>query len=419
MSKNIKIVGLVGLWLGSVVLTWTIAKSDNENDVLELNQRLVDSDRRYKALLFSNENSKSVAPDRHDNNFSRAEYQNGKFGLDQLNFSDPIACEAWVLKMIEGASIGDFPLICDKLKDMGVVPDYKLIRAWAAHDPEKSLAYVLSDRQTVGLSTAVLGVWAETSPQDALRWVDQEALPSFQNNLRREIIGAVASKSIEEATKMVEASFASGEVSAGYARLGAYDVIVPFVAMGEVERAHAWFSNLPNEKLRGRVCTSITERFFLAGPIKAVEWVESLSEADDREVALNSLIENWGYKDPGSAEDWIAKLPQNDKEIAEVAFVKSYVIKSPERAADWLDASTSKANYQDLLIGFAEGCTHSDPYMALNYAFEIQNDDQRSSMLQSALLCAGDLDARISDSWLKDNDVSPEIIEMYRKHIRN
>lgn len=214
---------------------------------------------------------------------------------------------------------------------------------WAARDLTGAVAWVKSLPEGPLQSQAMLEVsyrWTAASPMEAATYAAQTGNPE----LLRAVVGMWADQSPETAAAWV------AEWPPGEAHDRALAHLANIWSQKDPAAAAAYTGSLPAGADRDQAMVAVASVWAYSSPRQAAEWIRQLPEGAAREQALQRLITAWAGAKPEEAAKWLGTLPDGGStDFAIRAYSNTLVQASPEQAFQWANTISGEAARQQQL----------------------------------------------------------------------
>jgi hypothetical protein len=195
----------------------------------------------------------------------------------------------------------------EKPTRLGRALELRLLRQWAANDPQTAANWVsqLSPGSVRPEAIdAVAIAWANRDLSEAAQWLRQ--LPA-----EGERANALTAAAYEAArTQPIEALNLAAELPAGAPR---NDLIIHAAsqwAAQSPEDAAQWAGQIPDPNLRQRVMAEVATAWGESDPVAAAAFAaQALAPGKPQSDAVVSVVQRWASKQPAAAAAWVAEFP--------------------------------------------------------------------------------------------------------------
>lgn len=210
----------------------------------------------------------------------------------------------------------------------------------------------------------------------------------------------------------------------------------PITAAGHVT------ASVPAGNIKNALLTNIAIEWALIDPQGAVRWAQTLTDANERELALARAIESWADGDPGAAAEFALTLPpglSRQRTVAAVAgrwatqdpkaaavyaaalkeaelrqpalaaVMQLWASVSPAEAGQWSERPAPGHPGEDVLSAYLEAVADWAPDMGLRI---IERTAPRMAGHREAEVCARrwlGLDYTAASTWIEDSKLPREI----------
>jgi hypothetical protein len=201
-----------------------------------------------------------------------------------------------------------------------------ILAGWTAKDPRKAAEFVLA-KGPAGENDlqSIVGAWAASSPQDALKWVSA----SFENNK------AAGKKLTQEVVQQ-------------------WGTIDP-------KSAADFVSRLESGSDKAHMLKLVTSNWLGRDPVEAGNFLTTL-DWQDSVGAVGLLVTGWTTLDSKAASEWVLGLDQGPFfDTASASLAKSVVTVDPQNAAKWACAISETNVRRDTLSAIFSKIGEGDP----------------------------------------------------------
>lgn len=142
-------------------------------------------------------------------------------------------------------------------------------------------------------------------------------------------------------------------------------------------------------------------------PKDAIQWAQSLSDDDARNLATHYVVNTWSGSQPANAAAWVLTQPDGfDRADYVHTIVQKWLESDATAAVEWvrrLPSGTSRDSALDLI---ASQFTDSDPSFAANYAENIDRTELRDARVEALIGKWLNKDPNAAKAWLENAPVS-------------
>jgi hypothetical protein len=247
-----------------------------------------------------------------------------RHGLSDLAAeTDPMRREEYLTGLIEQIAFPEIPgflgwLLTQTDLEWSSTVAERLIRRWAAQDPEAAIAWARSLPETETspplLSAGVLG-WADNDLDAAVAWA-QQLPPSRQRDQVWGLLGYELAR-----TSPVEALRLAVELADEPERGRLIDHCLAQWASIDVAAAHAWAGAIADTALRDSAQATVATAWAEADP-RAAAWlaVEGIQPGEHQDRAVVAVLQRWSQMDAAAAHAWLDRFPSGAlRDSAQVA----------------------------------------------------------------------------------------------------
>lgn len=259
----------------------------------------------------------------------------------------------------------------------------EILEQLAADDPQKAVAYLrtitnhLERRNAITTLTPVL---SETDPEQALEMLESLGLNRVDGN-HATVFRAWALRDPEEAWQRA-LSLPRGSRSL------AIQAVMSVRAASDPRGALALALGLPTEgSIKNNSVATVFSVWAQEDPAKAHAAALALTNAGDRNAAMNSVIYHWTQTDPMAALHAVEAMPQNATRRGIIDNIyQTWATQDPLAAAASLRSSSlSPAQKSSGYANVAQAWAQQDPAAALQWAKELPSRQSQSNAIGCVL----------------------------------
>jgi len=181
--------------------------------------------------------------------------------------------------------------------------------------------------------------WGQLEPTEALNWAASIPEPLRRHELARQALLGWASNRPEDALAYVETNAVGG-----FAANRLRDV---FEGAMHAETATALrFIQQLDAKRFGNEAGSIIWSVFGRDPAATLMWIQSLPDSEMKQLAADRIIDHWARYDPWAAREWMERaVPPEQRLSAQIELGESWARVDPAGAVNWfLDLPPEEQN---------------------------------------------------------------------------
>ncbi len=120
------------------------------------------------------------------------------------------------------------------------------------------------------------------------------------------------------------------------------------------------------------------ERLALIDPQAAARSIAGLSDGEERDEKLMTLLATWADTDPESAANWASDLPMGSFRVESLARIATlWTDRDREAMKRWLELQQPPSHFLPAWGAFAMGWAAVDPEAAVNWSMRIQDQEAR------------------------------------------
>ncbi|BDS08055.1 hypothetical protein NT6N_30950 [Oceaniferula spumae] len=258
-----------------------------------------------------------------------------------------------LLDFYAGLDPSQFEDEAKKLEDLPwserVMAGYLLFARWGEEDPTAAMAYT----KTMGMagmfvSGTVMQSWASKFPQDAAKYYTDNP-----NDFRMSgMMGGRGGRGGASTAGVIAAEWARQD-SAG---------------------AMAWAESLNGRDQRDAI-RSIVSEAAKDDPSEAAAMLSSITDADAKKDAQDSIAREWGKKNWNEAKAWIATLPADQQADATARAIRGLADSDPKAAAANVTSLPEGEARNDAMASIAREWGNTDPVGAAKWLMESGNTE--------------------------------------------
>ncbi len=145
----------------------------------------------------------------------------------------------------------------------------------------------------------------------------------------------------------------------------------------------SWIEGLPEGSLKNLASNQLVQRWALADPVAAREWMEANVDPHKNWEPAFQLAVGWAQVDPHAAMDWLTSLPRElqTKQQYHHAFEK-WLSYDQVGAAKWLAEAEPSPMLDIPFERYVLRVRHRNPPEAMNWALEITDSERRLNMMK-------------------------------------
>ncbi len=298
----------------------------------------------------------------------------------------------------------------------------RLARMLVARSPEDALAWAQSPAEAAlrqRLLSAVLQAWGELDPRAAVNWALTQNAPAREANMKAALAGAATRPELamQIASDLLAQDRDSGGVyatllAAAFSANGNFQAALQFInqspaeAMGDPVSAtfRAWAQGHPTEamtainsltdaQLRQTALQVAVAAWNASDPAGLAAYANAMSPGTDRDYALGEAIDNWSLQDPSALSAWLATLPPGDEFDYGTAMMlvrTDGANRTPTEAMQWVESIHDPVLKQDSLMTILGEWRQSDLSAARQYVAGADWLDDAQRQAAMGYLSTGD-----------------------------
>lgn len=230
--------------------------------------------------------------------------------------------------------------------------------------------------------SAVLKVWADKKPFDALNWYQQN-----KNNISNldgffkgvplmDVFDGLAKQDFQMALSSLE-QFASSDSEMQFSLIG---VAENLENVEDFESLYRFAENLPNKLMRETVISKWTRKH----PYKAAEWAAAMEGATQDTDYSENVFRAWAFSgNVNEAADWyIEQGTDEERQRRAKLIADDWGFRNPQAAMDWIGAQED-LDQNKTLKGLFDIVGHNSPEFVLNNIESLETEKQKVEALFS------------------------------------
>jgi len=284
---------------------------------------------------------------------------------------------------------------------------------WAELNPSAAIGHLEEGPKNqsywVGCSN-VLSIWAESDPEEALKWIQQKekAGELLTNRYRDRVLNhcgdifkTLASRSIDEAfEKMNELEYPF--------RSRALDGMASGLKDPADHRRLLDLTESLGERERDRAHDRIFGNWVQYDARSAVAYIDGMEPGDQKESLEAKLKKSWLSKDPQKAADWIVgRATGENRGRAVTEIVRKWGAQDPQKVAAWLrerSFEVSDSNKTALALNLMYG----SPEEGVSWAAAIEDPKMKAKSFGDSFRIWRSKDQERAELFLKQTNLPEE-----------
>lgn len=267
--------------------------------------------------------------------------------------------------------------------------------AWLRKDPQAALAAVRRVESLRHNSSRVADSfydWAAKSPAAAAELIgatldgrqnDPSAMPTFLDGIDPPIFILSIVAGLSQSEPLLAANTLSQSADS-YIRTDSMEVLYQNWHPADPTTALAWAADIADQDTR-RLTLSIAAT--KAGQLDATEpglaWAMNLPDAEDKQIALRALTDQWSQRRSAQAFEWTQQLADETLKLYLMPQVLGNFARiDPGAAADWLNQYDASPQIDASVAAYVKAIQHLNPAAALASAEAITDPDLREKIIQ-------------------------------------
>lgn len=227
---------------------------------------------------------------------------------------------------------------------------------------------------------AVLKVWADKKPLDSLNWYQQNkdnfsnAEGFFEGVPLLEVFDGLAKHDLQTAISSLE-QLALSDKEMQFSLMG---VAKNIEDLEDFESLYRFAENLPNKRMRDTVISRWTEK----NPRQAADWATAMEQSTQDEYYSERVFRSWVFSgEVNEAADWyMAQGDQESRQKRAKLVVENWGYRNPQAAMDWIGAQ-EYLDQNESLVSLFDVVVHSSPEFVLSNIESLENDTNKVETL--------------------------------------
>lgn len=305
-----------------------------------------------------------------------------------------------------------------------------VVRALAAQDPQSALSWIKTlpggEVQQLALNN-VLDLWSGKNPADAGQYVAQMPGGPDQDaaavHLAKDLAAANPSGAIrwaeglesDSARNVALVSIASGWAEQdpaaatqwastlaadSPARTKAMKDALSYWVMADASAAGSFVQGLPEVDQPSAIMV-VAPTLAQNDPASALDWAQTISDPDVREIALQQVVTRWADNQPQEAALWVMTEPEGMMRVDHVRTVaEQWLAGDAESATAWVQGLPPGTTRDAASDAVANQLTPNDPALAVSWAESIGAPELRSARLEEVATAWLKTDPAAARNWL-------------------
>ncbi|HEX2749302.1 MAG TPA: hypothetical protein VHM91_14940 [Verrucomicrobiales bacterium] len=336
--------------------------------------------------------------------------------LTAIRESDPVKSQLMFARLMEELTPENAPAALAMIRENvgGGMESMRymsmLAYKWGEVDPATAMAELSKGDDRGGRmgQTVALAGWAAKDPQGAIAW-----LAAYEGDAREKewmgmsLINGLARSSPEEAMK-----YALTIKDEGSRTRAAESIAREMIRSGGTEKATAWLATITDADMKKGAFQTVSDQLLRSDPAKAAEFIKQHANEDYARGAVASLANNLAKKDVQQGLDFAGTLTGQSQARAYGSVISEWLDQNKGAgaadAAKYVEAMPAGANKDAGARELARQAMRQDPLTAIEWAKSIQDTETRSETLVEAGRRYMREDQAAASAWLATSGLSAE-----------
>lgn len=285
----------------------------------------------------------------------------------------------------------------------------------AAREPLKAMelaGQIESLRDQERAKQAILEVWAEANPYEALAWA-KEALPSETRQLRSAQMEALfRGFATNNPLAAFQAAKELGINTPSDQRLRLRvleEVIETQIENGGIEQAKMLVEAMPEGSDKENLMRDLVNDWARYDPVAAANYVDGLGDNADTRLIV-AVAGEWAENNPEAAAAWISQLPADDPAMGDSVsrIIREWSRYDLNASAEWLNSLPASPELDRAVASYTFQAAQEDPASAMSWAESISSDWLRTRMMGRVASEWGSVDSEGLQTYLKTSGLDAE-----------
>ncbi|MBK1828933.1 hypothetical protein [Haloferula rosea] len=213
------------------------------------------------------------------------------------------------------------------------------------------------------------------------RQLDLESRPPFLDGVDPPVFLLSVIAGLSQSDPRLAAATLQGAADSP-ARTSGIEVLLQDWYVAEAEEVHEWAASIDDgDSRRLAVELVATEAGQSDVPMAGVAWAMDLP-ADERQIAIKALADQWSDRNAREAFDWLAGLPDEPLKFeAMPAVLRNLTVVDPGAAADWLNQYKASPAMDASVAAYAKSIRFVNPSAALGSTESITDVELRKQVV--------------------------------------
>ena len=258
-------------------------------------------------------------------------------------------------------------------------------------------------------AASVLSGWAETDPQTAVLWAEENGTQERgRNALMFAAMQGWANTDIQGALSYAVTQ-TSGEDSGRGRGNGMEGFLVNRFVGEDKQAATQWALSQYDPKVRSEAVSSVARSLAGDDPQEAVFWAQSLSDPASQAEAYKGAVSGWVRESPVEAVEWAMNLdsPETSGEVVQSA-LNTWVRMDPYAAGEYVIEMETGQTRNTAAATLSQGLSRQDPEMAALWAESITDPKLQAEAAQSVYNSWTQRRPEAAAEWVQSSNLPEE-----------
>ncbi len=258
-------------------------------------------------------------------------------------------------------------------------------------------------------AASVLSGWAETDPQTAVLWAEENGTQERgRNALMFAAMQGWANTDIRGALDYAVTQ-TSGEDSGRGRGNGMEGFLVNRFVGEDKQAATQWALSQYDPEVRSEAVSSVARSLAGDDPQEAVFWAQSLSDPASQAEAYKGAVSGWVRESPVEAVEWAMNLdnPETSGEVVQSA-LNTWVRMDPYAAGEYVIEMETGQTRNTAAATLSQGLSRQDPEMAALWAESITDPKLQAEAAQSVYNSWTQRRPEAAAEWVQSSNLPEE-----------
>ena len=178
----------------------------------------------------------------------------------------------------------------------------EVLRGWASEDPAAAVRYIFrfdEESEQLNLMHAISETLSEADAESILNWTN-----AFESEERIVVLAQLIKDKLGE--DPVSGAMLASHLPNGDLQEAVFADLALTWAQHDAPGASQWLTSLPPSPARDSAAATFANAIIDREPGIALDWADTIGDAQKRSETLTALVERWLLSDPAAAERWLA-----------------------------------------------------------------------------------------------------------------